>query len=98
MIFRAIQELMGNAVRLSQASKITVHIDITDSSVQVDTEDNGKGFDVDTLLEGGGMGVKVIKERVEMLGGYLEIKSVIGQGSSITFQIPAGSASQSVFA
>jgi len=98
MIFRAIQELMGNAVRLSQASKITVQIDITDSSVQVGTEDNGKGFDVDTLLEGGGMGVKVIKERVEMLGGYLEIKSMIGQGSSITFQIPAGSASQSVFA
>ncbi len=98
MIFRAIQELLGNAVRLSQASKITVHIDITDSSVKVGTEDNGKGFDVDTLFEGSGMGVKVIKERVEMLGGHLEINSVIGQGSNITFQIPAGSASQSVFA
>ena len=34
MIFRAIQELLGNAVRLSQASKITVHIDITDNSVK----------------------------------------------------------------
>ena len=98
MIFRAIQELLGNAVRISQASKITIHIDITDTSVKVGTEDNGKGFDVDTLLEGSGMGVKVIKERAEMLGGHLDIKSVIGQGSNITFQIPAGSASQSVFA
>ena len=98
MIFRAIQELLGNAVRLSQASKITVQIDISDTSVKVGAEDNGKGFDVDTLLEGSGMGIKVIKERVEMLGGHLEINSVIGQGSNITFQIPAGSASQSVFA
>ena len=98
MIFRAIQELLGNAVRLSQASKITVHIDITDNSVKVGTEDNGKGFDVDTLLDGSGMGIKVIKERVEMLGGSLDIKSIIGQGSNITFEIPAGSASQSVFA
>jgi two-component system sensor histidine kinase DegS len=98
MIFRAIQELIGNAVRHSQANKVTVHIDITDTRVKVGVEDNGKGFDVDTLLEGSGMGVKVIKERVEMLGGHVEIDSKIGQGSSITFQIPAGAASQSVFA
>ena len=66
--------------------------------LKVGTEDNGKGFDVDTLLDGSGMGIKVIKERVEMLGGNLDIKSIIGQGSNITFEIPAGSASQSVFA
>jgi two-component system sensor histidine kinase DegS len=98
MIFRAIQELIGNGVRHSQASQITVHIDITDTEVKIGVEDNGKGFDVDTLLEGSGMGVKVIKERVEMLGGHLEVVSMIGQGSNITFQIPAGSTSQSVFA
>jgi two-component system sensor histidine kinase DegS len=98
MIFRAIQELMGNAVRHSQANKITVNIEISDTNVKVGVEDNGKGFDVDTLLEGSGMGVKVIKERVEMLGGHLEVDSMIGQGSKIFFQIPAGAQSQSVFA
>ena len=98
MIFRAIQELMGNAVRHSQANKITVSIEISDTNVKVSVEDNGKGFDVDTLLEGSGMGVKVIKERVEMLGGHLEVDSMIGQGSKIFFQIPAGAQSQSVFA
>ena len=98
MIFRAIQELMGNAIRHSQANKINVHIDITDTIVKVGVEDNGKGFDVDTMLESTGMGVKVIKERVDMLGGNLELDSTLGQGSNITFQIPAGSSSQSVFA
>jgi two-component system sensor histidine kinase DegS len=98
MIFRAIQELMGNAVRHSQANKVTVLIDITDTKVKVGVEDNGKGFDVDTLLDASVMGVKVIKERVEMLGGHLEIDSMVGQGSNITFEIPAGASSQSVFA
>ncbi|MFC1997032.1 sensor histidine kinase [Chloroflexota bacterium] len=98
MIFRAIQELMGNAVRHSQANRINVHIDITDTIVKVGVEDNGKGFDIDTMLESTGMGVKVIKERAEMLGGHLELDSTLGQGSNITFQIPAGSTSQSVFA
>jgi two-component system sensor histidine kinase DegS len=98
MIFRAIQELIGNAARHSQASRITVTIDISDTDVKVGVEDNGKGFDVDTLLEGSGMGVKVIKERVEMLGGHLDVESTVGQGSKIMFQIPAGSTSQSVFA
>jgi len=98
MIFRAIQELMGNAVRHSQAKKINVHIDITDNSVKVGVEDNGKGFDIDTMLESTGMGVKVIKERAEMLGGHIELDSTLGQGSNISFQIPAGASSQSVFA
>ena len=98
MIFRAIQELIGNAVRHSQANKINVSIDISDTNVKVGVEDNGKGFDVDTILEGSGTGVKVIKERAEMLGGHLDVESMIGQGSKIFFQIPAGSTSQSVFA
>ena len=98
MIFRAIQELMGNALRHSQANKINVHIDITDNSVKVGVEDNGKGFDIETMLESTGMGVKVIKERAEMLGGHIELDSTLGQGSNISFQIPAGASSQSVFA
>jgi two-component system sensor histidine kinase DegS len=98
MIFRAVQELMGNAVRHSQASKINVHIDITDVSVKVSVEDNGKGFDVDTVLDSTGMGINVIKERVEMLGGNITLDSTIDQGSTIAFQIPTGTSSQSVFA
>jgi len=36
-----------------------------------------------------GMGIKLIRERVEMLNGRFEVDSVIGQGTRITFQIPA---------
>lgn len=88
MIFRAIQELLGNAVRHSQASQIKVQVDSSVADVRVTVEDNGKGFDANLALEHG-MGVKIIRERVEMLNGRMEVDSVIGQGSRIAFQIPA---------
>lgn len=51
-------------------------------------EDNGKGFDANMALEHG-MGIKLIRERVEMLNGKMDVDSVIGQGTRISFQIPA---------
>jgi two-component system sensor histidine kinase DegS len=98
IIFRAIQELMGFAVRQSQANQIVVQMDIAETHIKVTVDDNGKGVDVETILEGSGMGIKVIKERVEMLGGFLEIDSQPGKGCQIVFQVPAGTSGQSVFA
>lgn len=89
MVFRAIQELVGNAIRHSQATQVKVQLDMGDTNIKVAVEDNGQGFDKDVLEEGGAMGIKVIKERVEKLGGYMDIDSVPGSGARITFQIPA---------
>jgi two-component system sensor histidine kinase DegS len=89
MIFRAIQELLGNAARHSQATQVKVQIDASDTAVRVSVEDNGRGFDVENMGEKGGMGLKVICDRVEMLGGRIDIHSTIGQGTHILFQIPA---------
>jgi two-component system sensor histidine kinase DegS len=89
MIFRAIQELLNNAVRHSQASSVKVQLDMGDTNVRVVVEDNGKGFDPTLLEERGLMGIKVIKERAEKLGGFLDVDSGPGKGTRITFQIPA---------
>jgi signal transduction histidine kinase len=60
-----------------------------DTNVRVTVEDNGKGFDVSLLEERGHMGIKVIRERTEKMGGYLDIDSGAGKGTRVTFQIPA---------
>lgn len=87
-IFRAIQELLGNALRFSGASQVNIRVDSTDQEIRVNVEDNGKGFDVDTVRDQRGMGLQVIKDRVEKLGGNIEIHSVLGQGTHISFQFP----------
>ncbi|MDR3574761.1 MAG: sensor histidine kinase [Anaerolineaceae bacterium] len=92
MIFRATQELMGNAARHNSDSaakiQVNVQIGVEDNLVKVFVGDNGKGFDPEAVASSGGLGLKIIRERVEMLGGYMEIDSAIGQGSKISFQVP----------
>ncbi|HEX7973674.1 MAG TPA: sensor histidine kinase [Anaerolineales bacterium] len=89
MVFRAIQELLSNAARHSQATQVKVQLDMGETNVKIVVDDNGKGFDVESQAEMGSMGLKRIRDRVEMVGGYLNVDSVPGQGTRVTFQIPA---------
>jgi two-component system, NarL family, sensor histidine kinase DegS len=88
MVFRAIQELLNNIARHSNASSAKINIDMGESEIKVMVDDDGKGFDTETLQSKTGMGLKVIRDRAEMLGGTVEIESSIGQGTRITFQLP----------
>lgn len=97
MIFRAVQELISNAVRHSNANSIKVHIDTNEDRVAVDVEDDGKGFDVDQAFDGS-MGIKVIKDRTEILKGEFNIDTAIGQGTRIGFTVPLVAEGQDVFA
>jgi len=90
MIFRALQELLGNAARHSQASMLKVLVDMGGSVVKVNVDDNGKGFDPEILKQGNSLGLNLIRDRVELLGGTFELDSVIGKGTRVTFTIPAG--------
>lgn len=89
MIFRALQELLGNASRHSQASLVKVMIDMSDVLAKVTVDDNGKGFNTEILTQGNSLGLNLIRDRVEMLGGAFEIDSILGKGTRVTFTIPA---------
>ncbi len=88
MIFRAMQELLGNAVHQNQANSIKVLMDMGDTMVKLSVDDNGKGFDTDALGKEANLGLKLIKERTEMLGGSFEINSSPGKGARVTLSIP----------
>jgi two-component system sensor histidine kinase DegS len=91
MLFRAIQELLGNAARHSQGTQVKVLLDLGEDRVRVSVDDNGKGFDPDTIQQGSSLGLKLIRERAEMLGGSFEMDSALGKGSRISFAVPARS-------
>ncbi|MEN6410099.1 MAG: ATP-binding protein [Anaerolineaceae bacterium] len=88
LIFRSLQEIMSNVVRHSQASQVKIQVQVDDASVRVSVEDNGKGFDVGQLQNTPGVGLKLIRERVELMGGTFDIDSVIGQGAHVIFKVP----------
>ena len=88
MVFRAMQELLSNAVHQNQANLIKIQLDMGDALVKLSMDDNCKGFDTDALGKEANLGLKLIKERTEMLGGVFEINSSPGKGARVTLSIP----------
>lgn len=92
LIFRALQELMGNAARhnANEAVKvqISVHVILNSDVIRVSVSDNGKGFTPDQIVNSEGVGLKLIQERFEMLGGTLKLDSAPGKGCNILLQAP----------
>lgn len=91
MLFRAIQELLGNAARHSQASLVKVVLDMGEDRIRVSVDDNGRGFDPNSLQQSNSLGLNLIRERTEMIGGTFEVDSAVGKGSRILFAVPARS-------
>ncbi len=91
MLFRAVQELLGNAARHGDATQVKVLMDMGEDRVRVSVDDNGKGFDADAYSQSASLGLKLIRERAEMLGGNFEMDSQPGKGARISFTVSARS-------
>jgi two-component system sensor histidine kinase DegS len=91
-VFRAVQELIGNAIKHNQdnVSKIKIDITITleNNLVKSEIKDNGKGIRQTDMLSTGGLGLKLIRERSQLLGGSLEVISSESEGTQVTLLIP----------
>lgn len=90
LIFRALQELLTNVREHAQATQVKATVDVDTTAVRVTIEDNGRGFDPDsTAVTGGkGRGLKTLRERIDLVGGTLDIAGSPGKGSRISFTVP----------
>jgi two-component system sensor histidine kinase DegS len=93
MMFRSIQSIMGLSRDHLLADKITVVVDMGVAQVRSTVEDNGQGFDpeVDLDPEHGDKGVQLlnsVRERLELVGGELNLYSETGQGSRFQVVLP----------
>ena len=90
-IFRLIQELLSNAQEYSHASSIQIDLDVGGEFLRVSIEDNGSGFELNELLaspEADRLGLGVMRERVEMLGGRINVDSGLGRGTKVALEMP----------
>ena len=92
LLFRNVRELLINVVKHSNARNVKVSISRVDKRIIVTVEDDGIGFDsaeaASKAAERATFGLFSIRERLEQLEGYLEIKSAPGHGSRITMTAP----------
>ncbi len=85
--YRIIQELANNAVKHAEASELIIGIILDDEGGMLRVEDNGKGFDENTMRQGG-MGLKSINQRIEAINGELTLESTHGKGSIFQIHFP----------
>ena len=92
LLFRDVRELLTNVVKHAQTKKVKVSIRKVGSEIHISVEDDGWGFDTKkvaaTAVREGGFGLFSIRERLEQLGGRLEIESAPGCGCKITMTAP----------
>ena len=91
-VFRMIQEALSNIRKHSKATEANVTIEFSPTRLNVSISDNGIGFNVDALTQDGdmsisGYGLANMRERAELLGGNLTIKSAPYKGTRINFYI-----------
>lgn len=86
-IYRIVQESLNNTVKHADAKKVRVSITERDDHVTVFVEDDGSGFDPSAGL-GDRFGVYGMRERVELVGGEMEIDSAPGKGTRIDVHLP----------
>lgn len=86
-VFRAVQELMINSIKHSEGSILNIEVSKNLSGISVRVSDNGKGIEDGAQAVENHFGLKILKERVEILGGFVNISSS-SEGTTVTVDIP----------
>ena len=85
--YRLVQESLTNVARHAEASEVTLEVELSDGALEVSIRDDGKGFDPDAVGPRR-RGLVGMRERVELLGGSIEITSSSGRGTQIAVALP----------
>jgi signal transduction histidine kinase len=86
-VYRLVQEALSNAARHSGGSVVRVEVAENDDAIVVCVADNGHGFD--PAATAGGFGLRGMRERVELAGGWMTIDSS-PDGCAVRARVPTG--------
>ena len=88
-LFRAAQEAISNVLKHAHATRLEIRLQGEDGRVRLMVDDNGQGFDPNeaSQKEAPSWGLKIMRERIESIGGKLYIESRPGAGTQTIFEI-----------
>ncbi|MBN1179520.1 MAG: sensor histidine kinase [Anaerolineae bacterium] len=91
-LYRITQEGLTNVAKHAQANHVTVTLNFGEEHVDLVITDDGVGMDVELAQQaaayGSGWGLAGICERVQLIGGRLDIQSTAGSGTTLSVQVP----------
>jgi PAS domain S-box-containing protein len=87
-LLRVLQEALTNARRHSAARKVEVRLRMEGKAILIEVADDGRGFEPESAKSG--VGLSAMRERVEGLGGRIEVTSLPGEGTKVKVRVPLG--------
>jgi signal transduction histidine kinase len=87
-LYRVVQEALTNVVRHSRAGRVRIQADREGSTLVCQVEDDGIGFEAAASNGHAGLGLKGMRERLNAVGGQLQVISLPGDGTRIRLQVP----------
>jgi PAS domain S-box-containing protein len=86
--YRIAQEALTNIARHSGAGRVKVSLRSSNGYLSLAVVDNGQGFDALHLSESEGLGVAGMRERANLVGGFLDVKSRPQKGTRVYLKVP----------
>jgi signal transduction histidine kinase len=86
-VYRLVQEALNNAIHHGETKRVRVEVSENGRTLRVRVADEGRGFDPGQ--HSAGFGLAGMRERVELAGGSLELRSAPGEGTTIVAVLPA---------
>jgi two-component sensor histidine kinase len=91
-LFRIAQEALRNVARHSRASAVILACASSDGGVRLSVRDDGSGFDLEAGRRGPSLGLAGMRERVDLVGGKIDIQSAPGRGTTVAVWVPTAAA------
>ena len=87
-LYRVAVEGLRNVARHSEAESASVSLTRNADGLELRVSDSGKGFNVETFKQDGGLGLISVEERLRLLQGSCEIRSAPNQGTTLVVRVP----------
>jgi signal transduction histidine kinase len=87
-LFRVLQEALHNAIKHSGVKRIEVQLREESGEIHLTVSDSGRGFDVEAVKQGKGLGLTSMRERVRLVNGTISIESKPMGGTTIHVRVP----------
>jgi len=90
-LFRILQEALHNAVKHSKVRHFEVRLSCSENQLCLTVSDRGVGFDPESAMSRGGLGLTSMKERVRLANGTISLESKPMHGTTIHVRVPVTS-------